>query len=322
MRYLLGLQTDAAINPGNSGGPVFKGKKLVGVAFQGYNAAVAQNTGYLVPMPLIKRFLHEIQQGGYRGIPALGLYAEYLENDFLRAYYGMKPDQTGILVTKVIYHSAAWDKLMENDVLLSIDGYPIANDGTIALRKGDRLNFQYPLCLHEIGDKIKVKILRDGKPVNIVVVLKEDIRLVPLVQYDVSPTYFIFDGLIFTPFVTNLIRKDFPSELLDLYFNGVPSEGRKEVVLINHILSHEINKGYDSKYENLIVQKVNGHPISEMKDLIAAFETPLDGRHVIEFDKPKEVGTKIVLDAAKSKQATAEILDQNNISSDRSPDLK
>jgi hypothetical protein len=59
-----------------------------------------------------------------------------------------------------------------------------------------------------------------------------------------------------------------------------------------------------------------------MKDLIQAFEKPQDGRHVIEFDNPVEVGTKIVLDAAKAKEATREILAKNNIPSDRSQDLK
>ncbi len=323
-RYILDVQTDAAINPGNSGGPVFKDKKMVGVAFQGYNAVVAQNTGFFVPVPIIKRFLDEVKNGAYRGIPALGIYGEDMENDTLRAYYGMKPDQTGILVTQVIYHSSAWDKLKENDVLLSIDGYPVANDGTISFRKGERIHFSYPLCLRHIGDKMKLKILRDKKIREITVTLKAESRLVPLVQYDTQPAYFIFDGFIFTPFNSNYpgISKDTPPELKALYFHGLPSENRKQVILVNHILSNAINKGYDSKFSNLIVTQVNGHNISEMKDLIAAFADPQDGRHVIEIDKPREVGTQIILDAAKSKQASADILDQYDIPSDRSADLK
>jgi hypothetical protein len=59
-----------------------------------------------------------------------------------------------------------------------------------------------------------------------------------------------------------------------------------------------------------------------MKDLIRAFEKPLNGRHVIDINDPVEVGTKIVLDASRAKQATAEILAKNNIPSDRSQDLK
>jgi S1-C subfamily serine protease len=324
MRNLLGIQTDAAINPGNSGGPVFSHKKLVGVAFQGYNAVVAQNTGYIVPVQLVQRFLKQTKKGSYSPVPVLGIYTETMENDSLRKYYGLKSDQTGVLVSKVIYGSSAWGQVQENDVLLSIDGYPISNDGTLHFRKGERLNFQYPICLHREGDKLALKILRDKKPMKISPVLKGDARLIPLVKYDTDPTYFIFGGLVFMPLTSNYFQttKSPPSEFMPLYFNGLPSENQKQIVIISHILSHEINKGYGPKYANLEVKKVNGVPITEMKDLITAFGKPQDGRHVIEIDNPVEVGTKIVLDASTAQQATREILAKNNIPSDRSQDLK
>ena len=53
----LTIQIDAAINPGNSGGPVLQNGKVVGVAFQGFSGDVAQNVGYMIPTPVIKRFL-------------------------------------------------------------------------------------------------------------------------------------------------------------------------------------------------------------------------------------------------------------------------
>ena len=324
MRTFLGAQTDAAINPGNSGGPVFKNGKMVGVAFQGFNAIVAQNTGYFVPIPIVQRFLRVIQKGPYQEIPALGVYAQTLENPTLRSYLRMKPGQSGLLASKVVYGSSSWGLVKENDVLMSTDGYPIANDGTIAFRNGERLGFQYPLCTHSVGDLLRLKVLREGKTLTLKVPLKKECRLVPYVRYDESPSYFIFDGLIFQPLDTNYlnISKDSNPEFVRLYFDGLPSPDLKQVVVINHIIPHEINKGYDSTYTNLIVKKVNGIPITEMKDLIAAFQKPVDGRDLIEIDKAKEVGTLIVLDAAKSKQATAEILDRNNIPSDRSEDLK
>ena len=324
MRNLLGIQTNAAINPGNSGGPVFNHKKMVGVAFQGYNGAVAQNTGYIVPVQLIQRFLAQIRKGGYSPVPTLGLYAESMENDSLRSYYGMKSSQTGLLVSKVTYGSSSWGTIKENDVLLALDGYPLSNDGTIRPRKGMQLNFTYPLCLHRIGDKMTLKVLRDKKVLKLFVTLKDDARLVPFIQYDRDPTYFIMDGLVFTPLNANYFQttKEMPPNFMPLYFNGLPSADQKQIVLMSHILSHEINKGYGSKYANLVVEKVNGVHISQMKDLIRAFGKAQDGRHVVEFDNPVEVGTKIVLDASKSAQATREILAQNNIPDDRSKDLK
>ena len=61
----LTIQIDAAINPGNSGGPVMQKGKVVGVAFQGYSGDVAQNVGYKIPTPVVKRFLKDVADGRY-----------------------------------------------------------------------------------------------------------------------------------------------------------------------------------------------------------------------------------------------------------------
>ena len=59
----LAIQISAAINPGNSGGPVLQHGRVVGVAFQGYSGEVAQNVGYMIPVPVIERFLKDISDG-------------------------------------------------------------------------------------------------------------------------------------------------------------------------------------------------------------------------------------------------------------------
>ena len=61
----LTIQVDAAINPGNSGGPVLQDGKVVGVAFQGFSGRVAQNVGYMIPVPVIQRFLKDVEDGSY-----------------------------------------------------------------------------------------------------------------------------------------------------------------------------------------------------------------------------------------------------------------
>ncbi|KFK41004.1 hypothetical protein AALP_AA2G073000 [Arabis alpina] len=52
---IMTIQIDAAINPGNSGGPVVMGNTVVGVAFQGFSSL--ENTGYIIPTPVVKHFL-------------------------------------------------------------------------------------------------------------------------------------------------------------------------------------------------------------------------------------------------------------------------
>jgi S1-C subfamily serine protease len=57
---LLAIQLDAAINPGNSGGPALGSDgSVVGLAFQ--NLANADNIGYVIPTPIIRRFLEDVE---------------------------------------------------------------------------------------------------------------------------------------------------------------------------------------------------------------------------------------------------------------------
>ncbi|HVZ81844.1 MAG TPA: trypsin-like peptidase domain-containing protein [bacterium] len=324
LRSLLGVQTDAAINPGNSGGPVFRHKRMVGVAFQGYNAAVAQNTGYIIPISIVKRFLDDTKKGADQRVPMLGLYCQTLENGTLRSYLGLKKGQSGMLVTATVYGSSVWGALRKGDVLTAIDGYTVGNDGTIRLHKGERLNFQYPMGFHRIGDRIKLKFLRGGKAHSATVKLKPDARLVPFPSYDDQQDYFIFDGLVFTELDSETLaaNKNADNQWMALYLSGLPSPDRRRVVILDHIIPHASNKGYGTEYSNLMITRVNGRPVRDLKSLIEDFEHPVDGRHVLEFDEPRDLGTRIVLKAEGAEEATKEILAVNHIPSDRSDDLK
>lgn len=56
-----------------------------------------------------------------------GLLINYIRNDSVKDYFGLKNDN-GVLITKVEY---GIKDFKENDILLEIDGKTIANDGTI-----------------------------------------------------------------------------------------------------------------------------------------------------------------------------------------------
>src|SRR5881275_1405139 len=69
----LAIQISAQINPGNSGGPVMQNAKVVGVAFQGYSGDIAQGVAYMIPTPVIRRFLKDIEDGHYDRYVDLGM---------------------------------------------------------------------------------------------------------------------------------------------------------------------------------------------------------------------------------------------------------
>ena len=98
----LAIQISAQINPGNSGGPVMQNAKVVGVAFQGYSGDVAQGVAYMIPTPVIHRFLSDIKDGHYDKYVDLALTYAKLQNPAQRHFLGLKDDDRGVLVGTVI----------------------------------------------------------------------------------------------------------------------------------------------------------------------------------------------------------------------------
>ncbi|MFQ6066283.1 MAG: S1C family serine protease [bacterium] len=322
--YLLTCQIDAAINPGSSGGPVINDDKLVGVAFQ---AGLGENVGYMVPVPVINHFLEDIKDGRYEGIPGLGISWQEMENPDLRLKFGMTAEHTGILVNKIYPDSPARGALKSGDVILSIDGENVENDGTIEFRKDQRTFFAYLVQKKYINDTVKFEILRENKIRDIEIRLSKPMnfwRLVPHEQYDMAPRYYILGGLVFEPLTLNFLKEwgknwydDAPRNLVNYYYQGEPAEDRREVVVLIKVLADETNVGYHDLRYNVISQ-VNGRKISTIRDLIRAFEEHEERYHLI----VDEVGYKIVLDKSKVDKNNQRILEKYKISSDRSEDLK
>ncbi len=323
-RYLPGLITYDAIDAKKLGCPVFDNGKFVGLTFDSLHEP--DKTGSLIPVNVVQMFLKNIKGGKpYNGFPDMGAYVQNLENPALQSYYQLPADKTGVVVTKVVYGGSSDGILQEGDILTAIDGHPIDDEGDITLAKSQRIDWTYLITFYLMGEQVNLDVLRNGQSKKIKVPLKPISKLVPYRADNIHPTYYLYAGFVFVPLTANYFQMgswdNFKPELKDLFMHGFPSADRKQVVLISHVLPHDINVGYDRE-NNLIVDKVNGHPISEMKDLIEAFKNPVGGHQVIDVDDHAWFGTKIVFDAAKAQQATADIMAEFKIPSDRSQDLK
>src|SRR5881394_3911129 len=137
----LAIQISAQINPGNSGGPVMQDAKVVGVAFQGYSGDVAQGVAYMIPTPVIKRFLQDIGNGHYDEYPDLAITYAKLQNPAQRRFLGLKDDDRGVVVSSVVAAGPSNGILYPGDVLLAIDGHPIASDANVEL-DGEHAQFE------------------------------------------------------------------------------------------------------------------------------------------------------------------------------------
>jgi S1-C subfamily serine protease len=273
--YLLTCQIDAAINSGNSGGPVIKDDKIIGVAFQGLAGRGFENIGYMVPAPVIKHFLLDIKDGRHDGTPDIGLSMQKMENPDMRLKYIMNYKQSGILINKVYPDSPAEGVIEAGDVLLSIEGEKIENDGTIELRQGERTYFGYLMQKKQINESVNFEMLRKGRIRSGKVILTKPVdyeRLVQNEQYDKPPTYYIIGGLVFETLTLNYLmeygsEKDWylnaPKELVNFYINGEPTEEQREIVVLVKVLADEINVGYHD-FVDAVISSVNGVKISRI----------------------------------------------------------
>jgi hypothetical protein len=136
---LLVFQVDAAINPGNSGGPAFNNHgELLGLAFAGLDGA--QNVGYVIPNTVVQNFIQAVVRGGQQWIAQtdFGVRVKPMQNPSLRRYWGLGEEDHGVQIRTVAPLSGLQKAgLRKTDVLLSIDGKSVTDDGKVSLKGGD-----------------------------------------------------------------------------------------------------------------------------------------------------------------------------------------
>ena len=310
-RHLV-LQVDAAINPGNSGGPVLFNKRVVGLAFQGI--AWADNIGYAIPLPVINRFLADIEDGAYHGYPELGVATLDLQNPALRAEVDLAPGRTGVLVSRLDPYGSAAGRLRGGDVLLSIDEHRIANDGTIQLN-GNRVMLDEMLERKQQGEAVAFSVWRDGAEsrIDVPLVASPD-RFLFRRQYDQRPRYVIRGGLVFSPLSRETLRRLRATRgndnARDLFYYADYAkrdgwhENRDEFVVFLARMPDEVNT-YAQPFEQLLVESINDRFIARLDDVATAFEHPLNGYHVLRF---VEHADALVVDANRAREREAAIL--------------
>ncbi len=324
-KSLLAIQIDAAINPGNSGGPVLKDDKLVGVAMQGYT--YAQNIGYMIPIPVIHHFLDDLEDGSYDGFPLLGVRYMNTENKNLRALYGIENQEGGVVVSRVLPFSSADEWIQEDDIIVSIDGINIDEDGTFQFTDEERLSLPYLITKKQVGEDLAVKFVRDKKNVDLKLRLKSFKALVPDFKHYEKPPFFIYGGLVYTVLSADLLKawgdqwvKHAPLNL-KFYFLGngnLNLEKSIEKVVLLDVIPDDINIGYHN-FGNMIVQRVNGQEFSSFKEFI---ELTIQGKKTKKYNVFKMIDQKTIVIRNKDIDETdGKILKRNNISSGASEEV-
>lgn len=159
------IQTDAAINPGNSGGALVNDKgELVGInslieSESGSNSGI----GFAIPANNALKVAKTILSGQKVYHPYIGLSVQTVTADNARIA-GLAVNQGAYVANVADGGPAAQAGLQKGDVVTKVDDQDISSaDGLIlAIRQ------------HEIGDKVKVTVSRDGKEQTFEVTLTSD----------------------------------------------------------------------------------------------------------------------------------------------------
>lgn len=164
------IQTDAAINPGNSGGPLINLEgKVIGI-----NTAMvlfAQNIGFAIPINYAKELFEEVKKFGKRKKPYLGVKYIVLDDELslrLRTpvnYGAYVVRESLIYDDKAVLPGSPAEKagLKEHDIILEIDGEKITSENPLA----------EILAKKKVGEKVKLKVLRDKKEIILEAILEE-----------------------------------------------------------------------------------------------------------------------------------------------------
>jgi len=315
------VQTDAAINPGNSGGPVVQEGRVVGVAFQGFPGA--DNMGFFIPVPIVRHFLKNLEDGHYDGFPDSGLDTTPLLSPAYRRERGLPPGRGGVVIDRVAPDGTADGVLRKGDVLMSIEGQPIADDGTIRL--GDsRVTFEHAIDMLQVGAPVRFGVWRDGR----VLELKTTARRIARYdrnrnRYGVAPDYVVYAGLVFMKLEVELLQtlgRGWPQTAnRDLVWDQLfreaekPEEADRDVIVLTRVLRHAANSQMSVNVP-VGVEKINGKPIRSLADVLEAFASNHDRFHRIEFEGDAGIEA---LDRERADAAQAEILRQYAIPRDR-----
>ena len=268
---------------------------------------------------IISRFIKHSTNGGYKGFPSLGITIARTEDSSFRQWLKLTDKQGGLYIKNVRKGGAAEAAgVKKGDVLLAIDGHAIDLRGYYQHPNYGGLFWGHLIRGEKsTGDSITLSLLRDGQPLEIQATLtreEEDSRLIPGYNFGKAPNFLVKGGLVFQELSRPLMesfgenwQSRAPLNFLDAMENPEKYEDKVDrIIFLSGSIPTPATVGYES-LRNLIVHKVNGKEIKNMKGLIEAFKGNLEELHSIEF---AEENFTVYLDDAVSTAVDTQLLER------------
>ncbi len=152
------IQTDAAINPGNSGGPLLNSSSQV-IGINTAIASSAQNIGFALPVNAIKTSLENFNKGGQFDRAFLGVSYRMIDAEIAT----LNDVAAGAYVDSVVPDSPAQKAgIQRGDIITHYNNSRIEKD---------KFELSTAIAQNKVGDKITLKVWRDGKTIEVLITL-------------------------------------------------------------------------------------------------------------------------------------------------------
>ena len=335
----LRIQVDAALNPGNSGGPAIVDGRIAGLVSS--RLRTGDNIGYLIPSEEIATFFEDVKDGKFDGKPKVRDIMQSLQNSALRKRFGLKNDQTGVVITQPFETKETYP-LKADDVLTHVGPHDVDNEGMVRLENGLRLGFhyfvpklmtdgKYPATIIRGGETLQVKVPAGLKPAKVIPALKGD-----------YPEYFVYGPLVFVQAASEYessIRRMVTSSNANsrmaaysmlstmtsnespLFFrkNDVPEfEGEQLIMVAVPLLPHRISKGYQGPFANVLA-KINGIKIKNLNHMVQVLRDMNEEQ--VKFEFAEKNAPYLVFNRTEVDEAMEDIMIDNAIARQGSKEL-
>ena len=151
------IQIDASINPGNSGGPLVNiNGEVIGVNSVKLVESSIEGMGFAIPIEVAMAQIDKLENGEAIARPVIGVSLYDLDSLPLLGNSDLRVDdniKSGVVVNSVESGSDAEAAgLKRNDIIIKVDDTSV---------KGSA-HLKYLLYKHNIGDSVKLTIVRNG----------------------------------------------------------------------------------------------------------------------------------------------------------------
>ena len=295
----------------NPGAPVYCDGQLAGIMMR-YDAQ--HQTGFVLPAPVLARFLQAAAEPVYRAPPSGGFGWAPLVDVAKRRYLGMADEAGGVQVTDIASNATVAGVLEPNDVLLRWDGFAIDDQGFYSDPEYGRTRLSQAIAgTRRAGERVPIEFARQGLRQQATVTLRahnDTDALVPENTIGAAPDYLVESGFVLRELTGLYLRAGGRGvssgnlRLAHIYLTRAaqPECAGDRVVILSGVLPDPVNAGYQELRDE-VVAAVNGEPVRNLRDVFRI----MDRDHGIQRLAFQGRGIDVVLDTTQRETVNARI---------------